>query len=106
MDWSVLICGLLIVACFAIVFICSEKNAKEWLLWAVIEMETYLGSGTGPLKLRGAYDMFVAKFPVLATVVSFSTFSKWVDVALETMRDWLSNNKSIEAVVENGERED
>ena len=38
---------------------------KEWLLYAVTEAEKELGSGTGQLKLRYVYDMFVAKFPYL-----------------------------------------
>ena len=48
---------------------------KEWMLWAVTMAEMELGSGTGILKLRMVYDMFVARFPLVAKVVSFETFA-------------------------------
>ena len=50
------------------------KKVKEWLLWAVAEAEKELGSGTGQLKLRYVYDMFIVKFPSLAKIISFETF--------------------------------
>lgn len=40
-------------------------KVKEWLLWAVTEAEKELGSGTGQLKLRQVYDLFVQRFPVI-----------------------------------------
>lgn len=72
---------------------------KEWLLWAVIQAEADLGSGTGVLKLRYVYDMFIARFPLVARVVSFETFSVWVDVALEEMKELLDTNPAVEALV-------
>ena len=68
---------------------------KEWLLYAVVLAEKELGSGTGEIKLRYVYDLFVAKFPTVAKVVSFETFSVWVDVALEKMETILKNNESV-----------
>lgn len=62
-------------------------QVKHWLLSAVLEAERALGAGTGPQKLRRVYDLFVERFPRLARMVSFETFAKWVDEALETMRD-------------------
>ena len=41
------------------------KSVKEWMLFAVTKAEKELGSGTGKLKLRYVYDMFIAKFPWL-----------------------------------------
>ena len=38
------------------------KSIKEWLLWAVTEAEKNLGSGTGQLKLRYVYNMFIERF--------------------------------------------
>ena len=49
-------------------------QVKEWLLYAVMEAEKELGSGTGALKLRFVYDMFITKFPLLVALIPFSTF--------------------------------
>lgn len=68
---------------------------KEWLLWAVVLAETELGSGTGEIKLRYVYDMFVGRFPTVAKIVSFETFAKWVDEALDEMKVLLGQNKVI-----------
>ena len=68
---------------------------KEWLLYAVTEAEKNLGSGTGQIKLRYVYDMFLLKFPYLAKVITFEIFSRLVDEALEKFRELLKTNKSI-----------
>lgn len=73
---------------------------KEWLLWAVTEAELELGSGTGQLKLRYVYDLFVARFPLVARIVSFEMFAKWVDEALEEMKKLLAENEAVRALVE------
>lgn len=72
---------------------------KEWLLFAVITAEADLGSGTGQLKLRFVYDMFVERFPTVAKVISFETFAKWVDEALVKMREMLAQNPAVAAIV-------
>lgn len=74
---------------------------KEWLLYAVTEAEKELGGGTGQLKLRQVYDLFVQRFPAVAAVISFDTFSLWVDEALEQMREMLTKNENVAAYVEN-----
>ena len=74
---------------------------KEWLLYAVTEAEKELGGGTGQLKLRQVYDLFVQRFPAMAAVISFDTFSGWVDEALEQMREMLAKNENVAAYVEN-----
>ena len=76
-------------------------KVKEWLLYAVTEAEKELGGGTGQLKLRQVYDLFVQRFPAVAAVVSFDTFSLWVDEALEQMRELLAKNEHAAAYVEN-----
>ena len=76
-------------------------KVKEWLLYAVTEAEKELGSGTGQLKLRQVYDLFVQRFPAVAAVISFDTFSGWVDEALEQMREMLAKNENVAAYVEN-----
>lgn len=82
----------------------AEQLAKvrEWLLIAVTEAETALGGGTGKLKLRYVYDLFISKFPWLVKVVSFELFSSLVDDALEEMRDMLKTNVAVKTIVEEG----
>ncbi len=75
------------------------KSVKEWMLFAVTRAEKELGSGTGKLKLRYVYDMFIAKFPWLGKVVSFEMVSMMVDDALEEMREMLESNKAVKEYV-------
>ncbi len=74
-------------------------KVKEWLLYAVAEAEKELGSGTGQLKLRYVYDMFVAKFPFLVKFVSFELFSKLVDEVLEKFKKMFNENRAIKQYV-------
>ncbi len=74
-------------------------KVKEWLLWAVTNAEKELGGGTGKLKLRQVYDLFVQRFPAVAMAVSFDTFSQWVDDALTEMRKMLVENKAAAELV-------
>jgi hypothetical protein len=81
------------------------KNIKEWLLLAVTTAEKELGGGTGQLKLRYVYDLFVSKYPVAAKVISFETFSTWVDEALENMKNMLKSNAAAREFVSSGMNE-
>lgn len=107
-NWYIIIAMLALVAVviFAVVWFfklptaTQIKNIKEWLKFAVIEAEKALGSGTGQLKLRLVYDMAVEKFPWIA-VISFDTFSTWVDEALEWMRSQLDTNPAVKSIVNN-----
>ena len=74
-------------------------KVKEWLLFAVTEAEKEFGSGTGQLKLRYVYDMFVSKFPYLVKFVSFELFSDLVDKALEKFKEIFKTNKAIQQYV-------
>ena len=78
-------------------------KVRKWLLWAVTEAEKELGSGTGALKLRQVYDLFVIRFPWLAKVISFDMFSTLVDEALEEMRELLKTNQAVSAFVNGAE---
>jgi len=75
------------------------SKIKEWLLLAVTQAEKELGSGTGALKLRTVYDLFITKFPIAAKIVSFETFSLWVDEALDEMKKLLETNTAINTFV-------
>lgn len=77
----------------------QEETIKEWLLYACIEAEKELGGGTGQLKLRYVYDLFITRFPAVARMVSFEVFSGWVDTALDKMKELLEQNEAIREVV-------
>ncbi len=86
-----------VILILAVGYLVYNQKGKiiEWLKWAVVEAEKQLGGGTGQLKLRLVYDWFVQKFPVTATVFPFRVFSAWVDVAIETLRNWLETNRNV-----------
>ena len=75
------------------------NKVREWLLYAVTKAEKELGGGTGQIKLRYVYDMFVARFAWLARVISFEAFSMMVDEALERMKKMLESNKAMQTLV-------
>lgn len=96
LDWIPTIIVIMIVVLLSYKFIRHEQvNVKEWLLLAVSEAEKALGSGTGQLKLRQTYQMFVEVFPVFSKLIGFDTFSMWVDDALERMKHLINTNTSI-----------
>lgn len=71
------------------------NKVREWLLYATALAEKELGSGTGKLKLRYVYDMFIAKFPWLSKIISFERFSMIVDESLDEMNKLLTTNDAI-----------
>ena len=107
-NWYVLIAFLCIgavagIAVYRFIKIPTSEQldkVREWLLFAVTEAEKELGGGTGRLKLRMVYGMFIDKFSWLVKVVSFEQFSAMVDEALEQMREMLTNNEAVKEFVE------
>lgn len=101
--------GVLIIAAIAVIAVAGYAfykfstlptesqilQVREWLLWAVSKAEKELGSGTGKLKLRYVYDMFLTKFPYLADIIDFNQFSYLVDEALDEFKEILNNNASV-----------
>ena len=87
----------------------QTEKIKQWLVWACIEAEKALQSGTGQLKLRQVYDMFCAvpAFTWVAKLISFETFSDWVSDALVEVKEMLVNNYNLAKYVygENAEQE-
>lgn len=107
-NWFIIV-GLIAVACVVAVAVYrfyglpSDKQIetiKEWLLYACIEAEKNLGGGTGELKLRYVYDLFITRFPEVSKLISFTVFSGWVKISLIQMRKLLEENKAIADVVE------
>lgn len=78
----------------------QTAKIKEWLLWAVTQAEIELGKSTGTLKLRAVYNLFISRFPLTAKLVSFDTFSLWVDEALDKMRELLTTNSAVKELVD------
>lgn len=104
--YIVLACAAAIaVGCFGVYRFFQLPNEEqlnavyEWLLWAVTEAEKNLGSGTGQLKLRSVYDLFVARFGWMARFIDFNTFSDMVDDALVDMRKMLATNTAVQEYV-------
>ena len=100
--WIILIViAFLIVVGYVFYTFCKMPNSKqlaklsEWLLWAVAQAEKELGSGTGQLKLRYVYDMFILRFSAIAKVISFEAFSELVDEALYIFRNMLKDNQAV-----------
>ena len=111
-NWYVIFLAVVVLALLLLAAVkfyrmnAAERKIKirEWLLWAVTEAERQLGAGTGKLKLRMVYDMFVVRFPWLAKWISFTDFSDLVDDALVEMREMLARSEDAQIFVEEGKR--
>ena len=107
-NWYILILAAMAVAVVVYLIVKFFKlpresqisKLKEWLLYAVAEAEKELGSGTGQLKLRYVYDMFVTKFPYLVKFISFETFSLLVDEVLVKFKEMFNTNKAVKMYVD------
>ena len=75
----------------------QKEKVKEWLVWACIEAEKALQSGTGQAKLRRVYNAFIAvrAFSWLASIISFDTFSAYVSEALAEAKKMIINSRSL-----------
>lgn len=102
---SILLCGL-VMAIIKFVKLGKDKKLEmvnEWLLLAVVQAEKELGGGTGQIKLRYVYDMFIAKFKYFAMMITFEQFSLMVDIALDKMKVMLKDNSQLQNYIEGGE---
>lgn len=108
--WYLIIAAVVVIAVGAIAlynFLKSPRGAqlekiRQWLLYAVTEAEKELGQGTGQIKLRYVYDMFLEKFPFFAKFITFEKFSEIVDEALKDMNHLLETNNAIKTYVSDG----
>lgn len=92
--------GVIILIIIAAYLIINQRlKVIEYLIAAVTEAEKELGEKTGQLKLRRVYGWFIKQFPIIASIVPFPVFSGWVDIALDTMKEWLGNNQQVQTYV-------
>lgn len=81
----------------------TAKERKEkilaWLLQAMLIAEQQFGNGTGKLKLSTVYAGFVQTFPYFADVITFETFSQYVDEVKPEMDHLLETNDAIAEIV-------
>ena len=113
-NWQFIAGALIILITAIVTFIRFNKKSvqeqidqvKEWLLYAVMAAEKEFGSGTGAIKLRFVYDMFVTKFPLLVALVPFSTFSTFVDEALDKLKELLATSPELQLYVTQKEQID
>lgn len=106
-NWYILVAAVAIIGCIGLgikKFVSMPtaqqiEKIKEWLLFAVVDAEKELGSGTGQIKLRYVYDMFISRFGWVAKIIPFSTFSAFVDEALDKMKDILADNDNLKAYI-------
>lgn len=79
------------------------KDLQEWLKGQVAEAEKELGSGTGELKLRIVYNAAIAKFPWVATYLTFDQFNNLVKIALDWMQKQMDENIAIKDYIKGKE---
>lgn len=102
MSYSIIGLGVLGVLLYSFFRLGKKRQIEiisEWLLLAVIKAEKELGSGTGQVKLRFVYDLFIDKFKFASMFITFSQFSIMVDAALITMKTMLTDNKQVQEYV-------
>ena len=97
--WSI-VAVVVVLLVLTVLALCGFKNAKEWLLYAVTEAETDLGSGTGVLKLHTVYNAFLAKFPVMKLLIPYPIFTKMVNKALADMKKIAATSPAVQNYIE------
>ena len=107
--WHLIITALAMIV-IAIVFIIDfiKKSPKErmdsikqWAIYACALAESHLGSGTGQLKMRETYDMFLEKFPSLAEVITYEKYKAIAETALIEFKEMLKTNPNIQNIILN-----
>lgn len=79
----------------------QKEKIRQWLIYACIEAERELQSGTGQLKLRKVWNKLcnISAFAPVVKFISFDTFSDWVTDALRKAKEMLINNKTLATYV-------
>ena len=109
MEYWWLAIAILAILIIAFIFLITYINlpnskkatkVKEWLLFAVVQAEKELGSGTGQLKLRYVYNLALSKFPVFIKLIPFELFSSFVDGALQQLGNLIEDSEGIKKYME------
>lgn len=79
-----------------------KEAVIAWLLQAMLIAEQQFGGGTGKLKLSDVYAKFIVAFPKLAEVISFETFSGYVEEVKPAMDHLIQTNEHIAQIVNGG----
>ena len=80
------------------------ETVKQWAIYACALAQAHLGSGTGQLKMRETYDMFLQRFPSLANIITYETYKETAENALAEFKEMLKTNPNIqEALIKEGE---
>ena len=82
------------------------ESIKQWAIYACAMAEAALGSGTGQLKMRATYDMFLNKFPALAKIVPFEKYKQLAESALMEFKKMLKENPNVQDLVVKEDTED
>jgi hypothetical protein len=108
-NWYIVVGALAVIGCasaaiYKFIGLPNDKQKekiKEWLVWACVEAEKALQSGTGQLKLREVWNKFcqIPAFSAIAKIITFDEFSAWVTDALKTAKEMLVKNKNLAAYV-------
>lgn len=104
-NWFLIVAFVACIACIVGVVIYyvglpteeQKEKIRQWLIYACIEAEKELQSGTGQLKLRNVWNK-LCNIPAFAPVlksISFGIFSDWVTDALIKAKEMLINNKTL-----------
>ena len=112
-NWAIIACSIAFIVMIATYIKnfwllpndAKLEKVKEWLLYAVTEAEKEFGNGTGAIKLRKVYDLFIDKFSDISHLVSFEEFSEMVDEVLVEMRNLINSNDNINTYVYGDETE-
>jgi hypothetical protein len=76
------------------------EQVKEWLLYAVAAAEKEFGSGTGTLKMKYVYNLFVTTFPSVAKIISYETFKNLAEEALVSFKGILETTPAVKTYIE------
>ncbi len=73
----------------------QSEQIEEWLFWALFESElAFGGGGTGELKMRYVYDLFILAFPKIAESMPFAEFKSIAeDILPEAKAYWQDTDK-------------
>ena len=94
--WLIIIFALAAAGTLIYIIIKEPQRIKQWLIWACAQAELALGSGTGMLKLREVYDMFITQYPIFSKIIPFSVFQRWTEEALLVFKQWLESNATAQ----------